>query len=54
MTDTFHVLSNVLITTKQIFETLNFGIAVFGPHSVSCSIATGDFNLGGKKADLGN
>jgi hypothetical protein len=49
MTGTFHVLSNVLITTKQLFEDLNFGTAVFGAHSVSCSIDTGDFTLGGKR-----
>jgi hypothetical protein len=48
MTDTIHVLSNVIITTKQLFEALNFGIAVFGDHAVSRSIATGYFNLGGE------
>jgi len=48
MTGTFHVFSNVLITTKQLFEDLNFGTTVSGAHSVSCSIDTGDFTLGEK------
>jgi hypothetical protein len=32
MTDAFYVLSDVLITTKKLFEALNFGVAVFGAH----------------------